>query len=150
MKLDIMTHKSSHSTNGPDQESLRAGHEPAGPSTKIAVYFVVGLVLLMLAGLMISWEFRRLLGEDWPGNVADVEVTLPPETPSEPPLDPQQPTTLRELRAAKTALLTEYDWVDPLSGIARIPIDRAMAIVEERGLPEWGVPEKLPAPRNQR
>ena len=40
--------------------------------------------------------------------------------------------------AAEHADLNSYGWVDRTSGIARIPIDRAMQLVLERGLPDVG------------
>ena len=47
--------------------------------------------------------------------------------------NPQQ--DMRELRAKQEALLKEYAWVNRDSGIARIPIEEAMRILVERGLP---------------
>jgi hypothetical protein len=46
--------------------------------------------------------------------------------------------SLAELRAAEDADLNSYGWVDRNAGIARIPIDRAMQLLLERGLPEVG------------
>jgi hypothetical protein len=40
-----------------------------------------------------------------------------------------------KLRAQEDAILTSYAWVDKKAGVARIPIDRAIEIVTERGLP---------------
>ena len=47
--------------------------------------------------------------------------------------NPQQ--ELRELRAKQKALLEGYGWVNKEAGIARIPIEDAMKIVVQRGLP---------------
>jgi hypothetical protein len=46
--------------------------------------------------------------------------------------------SLAELRAAEDADLNSYGWVDRNAGIARIPIDRAMQLLLERGLPDVG------------
>ena len=46
--------------------------------------------------------------------------------------------SLAELRAAEASDLNSYGWVDRGSGIARIPIDRAMQLLLERGLPDVG------------
>jgi DNA-binding GntR family transcriptional regulator len=37
--------------------------------------------------------------------------------------------------AAETAILHSYGWVDRDAGIVRIPIERAIEILAERGLP---------------
>ena len=47
--------------------------------------------------------------------------------------NPQQ--EMRELRAQQQALLNGYGWVNRDAGVARIPIEEAMRIVVERGLP---------------
>ena len=42
---------------------------------------------------------------------------------------------LQELRARDAAALHEYAWVDRDAGVVRIPIERAIAVLAERGLP---------------
>ena len=42
---------------------------------------------------------------------------------------------LRQLRATEDAALTTYGWVDRKNGIVHIPIDRAMDLILQRGLP---------------
>ena len=42
---------------------------------------------------------------------------------------------LKELREAEDALLKSYGWVDKNEGVIRIPIDEAMKLVLQRGLP---------------
>jgi len=46
--------------------------------------------------------------------------------------------SLAELRAAEDADLNSYGWIDRNAGIARIPIDRAMQLLLEHGLPDVG------------
>lgn len=46
---------------------------------------------------------------------------------------PQQ--DMRELRRKQEALLQGYAWINRQGGVARIPIEDAMRIVVERGLP---------------
>src|SRR5436853_74647 len=45
---------------------------------------------------------------------------------------------LANLRAAEEADLDSYGWIDRNSGTVRIPIDRAMQLLLERGLPDVG------------
>ncbi len=47
--------------------------------------------------------------------------------------NPQQ--EMRDLRAKQKALLEGYGWVNKEAGVARIPIEDAMRMVVERGLP---------------
>jgi hypothetical protein len=58
---------------------------------------------------------------------------------------------LREVKAAEEAHLASYGWVDKENGVALVPVERAMEIVVEGGLPELAPlnPEQIddePAP----
>jgi hypothetical protein len=46
--------------------------------------------------------------------------------------------SLAELRAAEDADLNSYGWIDRKAGKVRIPIDRAMQLLLDRGLPDVG------------
>lgn len=52
---------------------------------------------------------------------------------------------LAALHQEERALLDGYGWVDERAGIARIPLDEAMKIVAEKGLPRWS-PAPTPSP----
>ena len=60
------------------------------------------------------------------------EQRLPP---SEPHLQVDPPGELQTMRAEERARLNGYGWVDESRGIVHIPIDRAMKLLVERGLP---------------
>jgi hypothetical protein len=47
-----------------------------------------------------------------------------------------------EMRVQDKDALTTYGWVDQPGGVARIPIDRAMSIVLEKGLGAAGTEKK--------
>ena len=52
-----------------------------------------------------------------------------------PPILSTPVTDLAEMRAAEQRALTSYGWVDQQKGIVRIPIDEAMKLTLQRGLP---------------
>jgi hypothetical protein len=63
-------------------------------------------------------------------------VTDPgPGRPPEPRLQTNPRLELQEMRAEENAVLQTYGWVDREKGVARMPIDEAMKIVVQRGLP---------------
>ncbi len=67
-------------------------------------------------------------------------ITNPPKAPN--PLLQTNITTktdIKELRQNETALLTTSGVVDGAKGIYRIPIDRAIELTAQRGLPDTGV-----------
>jgi len=68
---------------------------------------------------------------------ANIPVTRAREFP-QPRLLIKPGATLADLRAAEDSDLNSYGWIDQSSGIARIPIDRAMQLLLERGLPDVG------------
>ena len=55
--------------------------------------------------------------------------------PPEPRLQTNPRQDLRDLRAARRRVLKSYGWVDKNAGVVRIPIDEAMKLTVERGLP---------------
>ncbi|HVW09399.1 MAG TPA: hypothetical protein VHC90_12495 [Bryobacteraceae bacterium] len=64
-------------------------------------------------------------------------IPLPPE----PRLQRSPAGDLAEKRASENALLDHYWWVDRPKGIVGMPIDRAIQILTQRGIP----PQKAPA-----
>lgn len=68
---------------------------------------------------------------------ANVPATRAEEFP-QPRLEVKPGATLAELRAAEDADLNSYGWIDRNTGTVRIPIDRAMQLILDRGLPDIG------------
>ncbi len=63
--------------------------------------------------------------------LASIETRLPPQ----PRVQANPAEDMKALRLDSESLLTSYGWVNQKAGIVRIPIDRAMSLVVERGLP---------------
>ena len=55
--------------------------------------------------------------------------------PPEPRLQTDPRQDLADLRAKEDDTLTSYGWVDRNAGVVRIPIDQAMQLTLQRGLP---------------
>ena len=68
---------------------------------------------------------------------ANIPLTRAKEFP-QPRLEVKPGASLAELRAAEDADLNSYGWIDRNAGTVRIPIDRAMQLILERGLPDVG------------
>jgi hypothetical protein len=127
------------------------GHEKSDVSISGIVKFaiglavVAGLVHLGLWGLFRFFEAREAK-RDQP--VPPMVAASLRRTPREPRLerDPLAPRIAAQSR--EDATLTSYGWVDRNAGIARIPIDRAMELLVERGLPapKPMMPVVTPAP----
>jgi hypothetical protein len=67
--------------------------------------------------------------------LAPAVATSLQRTPPEPRLEALPLVPRQRLRAEEDAVLTSYAWVDKPGGFARIPVERAMQLLVQRGLP---------------
>jgi hypothetical protein len=93
---------------------------------------VIGIVVQVLLWLLMNYYTKQAaqVPRNFPLS-ADYQQQAPPEPRLQ--IHPQQ--DLRDLRAREDAILHGYGWVDKNTGVARIPIEEAMKIVVQRGLP---------------
>ena len=70
----------------------------------------------------------------------------PAITQSSPIDDNTSPELVSAQREEVEARLNSYGWVDEQAGVVRIPVEEAMAIVAESGLPVGSVPTETPTP----
>ena len=66
------------------------------------------------------------------------EITTPGRLPSAPRLQTSPTSDLQQLLEAENAKLNSYGWIDKSAGVVRIPINRAMDLLAQRGLPARG------------
>ena len=126
----------------------RPQHEPAEFDSEIHVRAVlgalVGLALLVAVSFAAMWTFSKVLKSR---SIARDPQPLPVAEANQPRPRPraalQADPTADMARFAKEeeAALTSYAWVDRARGVAQIPVERALDIVAERGLP---IPPPLP------
>jgi hypothetical protein len=90
---------------------------------------IIHLLVWVLFGYFSAREARQPQPE-YPLAVQQ-EQRLPPE----PRLQTNPREDLRDLRAAEDEALTTYGWIDRNAGVVRIPIEDAMRITIEKGLP---------------
>lgn len=113
-------------------------HETTDASVRAVFVFGAGLLASGILIHVLVWLlFRHFAAAEahrfapqYPMAISQ-EQLLPPE----PRLQTNPREDLRELRAREDALLATYGWVDRNAGVVRIPIERAMKLVLERGLP---------------
>ncbi len=126
----------------------RPPHEPAEFDSEIHVRAifgsVVGLALLVAFSFAAMWTFSKVLKAR---SISRDPAPLPVAEANQPRPRPraalQADPTADMVKFAKEeeAALTSYAWVDRAGGVAQIPVDRALDLVAERGLP---VPPPLP------
>ena len=121
-----------------DAETLARGHEADFVDVRgilLFAFWLVAVAIVIQVGLwgllrVFQWDARRRQ----PELPAAVQASLK-RTPAEPRLEALPVAPRLRVRAEEEERLTRYGWVNRASGLARIPIDRAMQIVVERGVP---------------
>ena len=112
-------------------------HEESDVNVRAIFGFGAGLLALGLVVQVLLW----LLMNYYTKQAAQVPRNFPlsaeyqQQAPPEPRLQIHPQQDLRDLRAREDALLHGYGWVDKNTGVAHIPIEEAMKIVVQRGLP---------------
>jgi hypothetical protein len=113
-------------------------HETSDVDVRAVFAFGGGLIIVAIAiHLVIFGLFRFFSAREarqpppqFPLAVQD-ENRLPPQ----PRLQTNPRQDLRDLRAKEDAILQSYGWIDKNNGVVRIPIQRAMELTVQRGLP---------------
>ncbi len=123
------------------------GHETRDISIRAIVGFGVALAVLTGIVLAAMWGIFRVFERREDRR----DQPLPPmiaanlrRTPSGPRLEPDPLAPRLRLRAQESTVLTTAGWVDRDHGVVRIPIDRAMELLAQRGLPPAKVATPVP------
>jgi len=98
----------------------------------LGVMFLTALLLVPAYRLLAR---RETAAQPAPMQVVKSETSEPAAT--FPRLVESEPRVLAEFREQEDAFLGSYGWVEKDKGIVRIPIDEAMRVVAERGLPKF-------------
>src|SRR5580692_1223269 len=109
--------------------------------------FGIGLLLSCIVVVFAMWAMFDFLFEREDAknanNPAAAMMNERPKLPPEPRLQAEPKIELKDLRADEDAILNSYGWIDPNKGIVRIPIDQAIDIVAQKGLPSKPSPAGL-------
>jgi hypothetical protein len=123
---------------GHDDLAAHLHHETTDVNVGGVLTFGAGLVVVavivhLLVWLMLGYFIRRSEvhgAREYPLAAAE-QNRLPPE----PRLQTNPREDLRLLRENEDEVLNSYGWVDKNAGVVRIPIEEAMKIVVQQGLP---------------
>jgi hypothetical protein len=134
----------------PKEKSTRR-YETADVEVRSLLLPAGGIAALLLLGVLASvGVFHYFVTHQSLGPQAspfENVRTLPPE----PQLQVQAPSHLKEYQASEDYILHGYGWIDSQAGIVRIPIERAMDLLVQKGLPvRGGTKEKVITARSFR
>jgi hypothetical protein len=121
-----------------EHDATRLGHETTdaeiGPLIKFAVFLAVTTTVCALIVVGLYKYLDRRETAEKAGRyplAADVARTLPPP----PRLQTYPFYDLKDLRGDENRVLEQYGWVNKNAGIVRIPIERAIDVLAQKGLP---------------
>ena len=127
-------------------------HEISDVSIPDIVKFGVGLMLLAIVTHILMWGLYRYFAARVPGtqSIGIARDRLPPEPRLQgaPGHEIHPVDELNSMLAAEESVLTTYAWVAQANGTARIPIEQAIKMLAERGLPSRSGGSGGPGPRD--
>lgn len=112
-------------------------HEISDVNVRPLAWVAVGLaVLVVLSIVAMRGLFAFLDRQQARDDIAPSPImTQRPQQPPEPRLQTAPVPNRKLIVEQEHRRLTTYGWVDPKSGVVRIPVAQAMKLLTERGLP---------------
>jgi len=96
--------------------------------------FIVSAIVISIAVWVLFRYFEaretRRVAPEYP-----LAATQESRVPPEPRLQTNPREDLEQLRAQEDQVLNSYGWVDKNTGVVRVPIEDAMRLTVQRGLP---------------
>jgi hypothetical protein len=149
--------------NNHGHQTGNGGYERRDIGAAGVLYFLAGLAL---AGLLVHFIATGLysymekqseaqqvplspLVMNPPADTRHISKDYPQSAFPSPKLEEDERGQLNGIRLKEEQTLSSYDWVDEKAGTVRIPIERAMDLVAQRGLPvraQTGTAEAPAAP----
>jgi hypothetical protein len=121
------------------------GYEHSDISTRSVAVIGIGILLGTWIFVMLLYFFfdylMRYRAEAGPP--APARASARAVEPPQPRIEASPSSDLARFRLFEDAQLHSYQWVDQSKGVVRIPIDRAIEITAQRGIPAQRVPQSL-------
>ena len=145
MGLLGLRHRTAAEANGGhvDPASVEAGHELQDLTPRQGAIALGALIVAVFLLVVVITVFEVLVvgpqGHYLP--IAPVVAKQPNvQPPPAPRLETANGQVLEQLHAQEDKLLNNYTWIDQGAGTVRIPIDRAIELIAQRGLPVQAPP----------
>jgi len=131
-------------SESPDANNVDVVHEESDVNVAAILRYGLGLAVVALVAHVFLWWLLGVYGRQNERAQTQVYPMAAGQQDRRPPLprlqdNPQQ--ELQQLREKQKALLDGYGWVHKEAGVARIPIEEAIKLVVERGLPTREIPK---------
>ncbi|PYU36445.1 MAG: hypothetical protein DMG31_00985 [Acidobacteria bacterium] len=128
------------------------GYERSDASPRGLLYFALIMAAILAAtSLSLIWLFKYFQKAENPGSFVAAPFAAERPLPPPPRVQPNPREDLQNYYQSQQNLLNSYGWIDRQNGIVRLPIDRAMELLLQRGLPIRSAanPQNTPLPKNE-
>jgi hypothetical protein len=133
----------------PANPSSNGGYERSDIGAGAVLYFLLGLLVAgLLTHFVVDGLYHYLdkrseaeqapvnpLVTNAPADTRRIANDYPQSAFPSPKLEEDERGQLAAIRLKEEQTLSTYDWIDKNAGTVRIPIDRAMDLIAQRGLP---------------
>jgi hypothetical protein len=131
----------------PAPDEHHGEHEGTDVEIGPILRFAVGLsAVIVFTMLLMAWLFDSFSASAARADAPPSPLESLRKPPPEPHLELSPPANLKAVRAEEEAVLSSYGWIAREAGLVRIPIERAMDRIVERGLPSRSGPPERQGP----
>ena len=117
--------------------SSGSGHEHTDADVSLIAQFAVWLTIAAIVVHVVMWFMFGAFVKTRQEGTREFPLAIEqgPRLPAGPRLQAKPANEIYEFRRQEDAALKAYGWVDKAAGTVRIPIEEAMRLTVERGLP---------------
>jgi hypothetical protein len=137
MEHPVNIHAAEPSHNG-------SGHEHREVDVR---FIVISLITLLIGTFMVCLLVIGIFQFFHNTYLPPQATQLAPQLPPEPRVEEKPYLQLQNLRVLEDHVLSSYAWVDQSAGTVRIPIEKAMDMVAQKGLPSHNYLDDITAGR---
>jgi hypothetical protein len=113
-----------------DSSSGAVGYETSDAEPRLIGFLAIGIAVFLVLSPAVLWALLS-------GSIERPHALTAFEGIPAPVLQVDPNRDLAEMRRDEENRLTSYGWVDRAHGKVHIPIDRALGLTLQRGLPDW-------------
>jgi hypothetical protein len=140
--------------HNPEKANGNGGYEHRDVNVAGVLYFLAGLLVFGLIAFLIADGLYRYMDKRFeaeqppvnplvtnaPVDTRNIPRNYPQEAFPNPKLEEDERGQLIGIRLKEEQTLATYGWIDQKAGTVRIPIERAMDLIAQRGLPTQANP----------
>ncbi|MGA2740766.1 MAG: hypothetical protein ABSG65_25425 [Bryobacteraceae bacterium] len=124
---------------GTEPRNPHVHHEPGDVNARSLTKFgmaMAALILIFLVGLWGMFDYLIHREAELGLPISASAMVNAQKHPPDPQLQAHAAQDMRNWRATEERAMHQYAWIDPDKGIVQIPVERAMDLIAQRGLPK--------------